>query len=766
MLPLTASGEVKTDKEIPYVSGAKFLDDRNPVSYSQSITALTLARTFGSKKSKANKVLVLADPVFEMKDARANTGPKKTVMANAKTEAFKSLMVAMQDGKQGTVTFPRLPMTEELAEGIKGIYKSKSEILTGMDAAKDSFINKIAPKLENYDKVIFATHGYYGSDIPIIQEPVLVLTLVPPGTDGYLKMSEVMGLKMNADVVALTACQTGLGKRISGEGTMGMGRAFQYAGAKSVLMSMWSVSEESSVKLVESFFKHLETGKSKIEALQLARRDIRKAGFDHPFFWSSFILAGETGLDPKMTYAPKGTEKDSLSELTRKKEEQSVAETTFPEIRRALTTWFTHVDRGAKELRKIFSDEKFMDHVRASEQSGDPMGEFCLGLYYTEQWGIGSDNEKGEFFIKRSAEKGLGLAQAIYSLILFNKKTEESRLEACKWIMKEELGEDPTALLIFMDHDLLTESLNQKLTEKVKSKAIAMIRESASENNPNAQLILAILHQADAGVNHDNGIAMDLLIKSNDSGNLLAQALLGLIYVEGAPEAGIEPNPEKGIPFIRQAANKGFVPAQILMWRFYNNGIGVNKDEQKANYWAQKAVEEGFANAEIIRKRGKSLPNGFDKTAENDIRYLGNALERLKNERADLKCKVKVIPPIVLDYIIGPYYGWAGTNRGAGVLIRVEGDEVWACSEQGSAPNGKDSRYLYGCRLSDGEPLPRKIGKCSGKTYPNTIPTDTCFTTSVLRENCGKRSPGESQSCKCEIQRPKGMAKVKDILGQ
>ena len=66
-------------------------------------------------------------------------------------------------------------------------------------------------------------------------EPVLVLTLVPPGTDGFLRMTEVMGLNMNADIVALTACQTGLGKRTAGEGTMGMGRAFQYAGAKSVL---------------------------------------------------------------------------------------------------------------------------------------------------------------------------------------------------------------------------------------------------------------------------------------------------------------------------------------------------------------------------------------------------------------------------------------------------------------------------------------------------------------------------------------------------
>ena len=81
---------------------------------------------------------------------------------------------------------------------------------------------------------------------------------------------------MNADMVALTACQTGLGKNISGEGTMGMGRAFQYAGAKSVLMSLWSVEESSSVDLVGGFFRNIKEGKNKLEALKLARDEIRK----------------------------------------------------------------------------------------------------------------------------------------------------------------------------------------------------------------------------------------------------------------------------------------------------------------------------------------------------------------------------------------------------------------------------------------------------------------------------------------------------------
>ena len=124
-------------------------------------------------------------------------------------------------------------------------------------------------------------------------EPVLVFSLVPPGTDGYLRMSEVMGMRMNADLVALTACQTGIGKDLSGEGVMGMGRAFQFAGAKSVLTSLWSVSEQSSVMLVEQLFKRLKDGKGKLEALKEAREHIRSQGYDHPFFWASFILVGE-----------------------------------------------------------------------------------------------------------------------------------------------------------------------------------------------------------------------------------------------------------------------------------------------------------------------------------------------------------------------------------------------------------------------------------------------------------------------------------------
>jgi CHAT domain-containing protein len=74
---------------------------------------------------------------------------------------------------------------------------------------------------------------------------------------------------------------------------MGMGRAFQFGGARSVLTSLWSISEYASVSMVESFFGHIKNGKAKLEALQAARAEIRSKGFDHPFFWAPFILVGE-----------------------------------------------------------------------------------------------------------------------------------------------------------------------------------------------------------------------------------------------------------------------------------------------------------------------------------------------------------------------------------------------------------------------------------------------------------------------------------------
>ena len=289
MLVLNDGGKIQIDKTIPYVTGVAFFGDRNPISYYQSITALTLARTLGQEQKSGDRTLAIVDPVFSSDDprlAKAATEKRRAILDKLSSEKLMSFKTEL------ALEIPRLPLTTQLGESLKKADPAKTDLYEGLTAQKAVLLQR---DLKPYRSVVFATHGYFGKDLPGIQEPVLILTLPdqPEGHDGFLRMTEVMGLKLNCEVAALTACQTGLGRHISGEGTMGMGRAFQYAGAKSVLMSLWSVAEKSSVQMVESFFKHLKEGKNRLEALRLARDEIRKAGYDHPFFWAPFILVGE-----------------------------------------------------------------------------------------------------------------------------------------------------------------------------------------------------------------------------------------------------------------------------------------------------------------------------------------------------------------------------------------------------------------------------------------------------------------------------------------
>ena len=296
MLPfeaLVTGGEATWNKSangLDYPQGLTYLGDERPISYYQSVTALTLVRTIGNKEKPKDSLLVVADPVFNMKDQRAQQA-SETRLSQKEKEYNIQRMAAIED-VEGPL-FPQLPETGKLATNLSEMYGTNCLSVTGLKADKTDFLSKIAPRMDQYGKVVFATHGVMGNKVPGVMEPFLALTMVPPGTDGFLKMSDILSLKMNSDIVALTACQTGLGKELSGEGVMSMGRAFQYAGARSVLMSLWSVAEDSSVKLTESFFQHRKDGKTKLESLKLARDEIRKQGFDHPFFWTAFILVGE-----------------------------------------------------------------------------------------------------------------------------------------------------------------------------------------------------------------------------------------------------------------------------------------------------------------------------------------------------------------------------------------------------------------------------------------------------------------------------------------
>jgi CHAT domain-containing protein len=143
----------------------------------------------------------------------------------------------------------------------------------------------------------FACHGLLDERLPLNSALALTIPERPvEGQDnGLLQAWEIFEqMRIDADLVTLSACDTALGKEMGGEGLVGLVRAFQYAGARSVLASLWGVADESTAELMRRFYGHLKAGKAKDEALQAAQIEVmRTPGLSHPFHWGAFEIIGD-----------------------------------------------------------------------------------------------------------------------------------------------------------------------------------------------------------------------------------------------------------------------------------------------------------------------------------------------------------------------------------------------------------------------------------------------------------------------------------------
>lgn len=194
-----------------------------------------------------------------------------------------------------------LPETAAELRAIAALLKAPvSQVKLGTEAT-ERFVKEA--DLARYRTVAFATHGLMAGDFRGLAEPALVLT--PPGTgteldDGLLTASEIAGLRLNADWVILSACNTAAPDGTPGaEGLSGLARAFFYAGARSLLVSHWAVSSDATVALMTNMFEERAKGASKSEALRRSMLALMKTPghpeYSHPAFWAPFTVVGEGG---------------------------------------------------------------------------------------------------------------------------------------------------------------------------------------------------------------------------------------------------------------------------------------------------------------------------------------------------------------------------------------------------------------------------------------------------------------------------------------
>jgi CHAT domain-containing protein len=284
----------RTNKPSPLIA------DHEIVSLPSASSLAALRRELAGRAPAPKTVAVIADPVFEESDERINKNggnvstpnDKQAEREGAEQEVTRSaLEVGAADAQQ---RLQRLTFSRREADEITELAGA------GMSfKALDFKANRavaLGPDLSRYRIIHFATHGLLNSLHPELSG--VVLSLVDEegrSQDGFLRLHDIYNLKLGADLVVLSACKTGLGKDIKGEGLVGLTRGFLYAGAPRVVASLWKVDDRATAELMKLFYQHmLRDGLRPAAALRSAQIDMQKyPRWAAPYYWAGFTLQGE-----------------------------------------------------------------------------------------------------------------------------------------------------------------------------------------------------------------------------------------------------------------------------------------------------------------------------------------------------------------------------------------------------------------------------------------------------------------------------------------
>lgn len=277
------------------------LIDDHEIVYEPSASVLALQRSeLGNRKSAPRAVAILADPVFGKDDARVESAlprinpPRNGSNSNGgaggeNATTRREVSRALED--IGLERFPRLNSSASEAKRIIAVApKGDNKEALGFDASRETAMSK---ELSEYRIVHFATHAVVDYEHPELSG--IVLSLVDrkgQPQDGYLRLHDIYNLNLPSDLVVLSACQTGIGKEIKGEGLIALTRGFMYAGAPRVIASLWKVDDAATSNLMAEFYKQIfVNGQRPAAALRSAQMTLAKK--HPPADWAGFVLQGE-----------------------------------------------------------------------------------------------------------------------------------------------------------------------------------------------------------------------------------------------------------------------------------------------------------------------------------------------------------------------------------------------------------------------------------------------------------------------------------------
>ena len=269
LLPFAALGD-------PRAEGRYFVESL-PVHVAASATVFAEIRK-ARRPTAAGRLVAFGDPDY----SAAAPGAPASAAAELRSATLRWLELRP------------LPSARREVDDLRSLFPETSRIYVGRDATEDR------AKADGRDATIlhFACHGLADEDSPLDSSLALSMPAdwKPGQPNGLLQAWEIFEqVRLDADLVTLSACGTALGKEMSGEGILGLTRAFQYAGARSVLASLWAVRDDSTADLMGRFYRHLRDGKTKDAALRAAQIEMIRRGHSssHPGRWAAFQLIGD-----------------------------------------------------------------------------------------------------------------------------------------------------------------------------------------------------------------------------------------------------------------------------------------------------------------------------------------------------------------------------------------------------------------------------------------------------------------------------------------
>lgn len=287
----------------PRGSGAPLVERHEIVAIPSASALAAVRRRAGERVRAPGLVAVVADPVFSRQDPRLSRPGRRTgrpSLAPALSITAGTVAVTRAARDLGLRDFARVPFTRQEAAAIAAQAAPRRMLqMNGLAATRGMVLGG---RLAQYRIVHFATHALLHPEHPELSGIVLSLyDRAGRAQDGFLRSYEIAALDLPVDLVVLSACRTGAGREVRGEGLVGLTQSFFEAGAARVLASLWDVADEPTARLMERFYRELlGNGRPPAAALREAQRSLRAdPRWAAPYYWAGFVLAGDWREPPR-----------------------------------------------------------------------------------------------------------------------------------------------------------------------------------------------------------------------------------------------------------------------------------------------------------------------------------------------------------------------------------------------------------------------------------------------------------------------------------